>query len=72
MNVSRPALKPLAIAIALAGAAPAYAVQFEFDNGVKGSVDTTISYGVSRSAPKTPRAVVDRHRQRRHVAFRER
>ena len=46
MKVSRPALKPLALAIALA-AAPAYAVQFEFDNGVKGSVDTTISYGVS-------------------------
>ncbi|HLX22449.1 MAG TPA: DUF1302 domain-containing protein [Usitatibacter sp.] len=46
MKVSRPALKPLALAIALA-AAPAYAVQFELDNGVKGSVDTTISYGVS-------------------------
>ncbi|HEY2627548.1 MAG TPA: DUF1302 family protein, partial [Usitatibacter sp.] len=47
MKVSRPALKPLAIAIALAGTAPAYALQFEFDNGVKASVDTTISYGVS-------------------------
>ncbi|MFZ3324154.1 MAG: DUF1302 domain-containing protein [Usitatibacter sp.] len=46
MKVSRPALKPLALAIALA-AAPAYAVQFELDNGVKGSVDTTVSYGVS-------------------------
>ena len=46
MNVSRPALKPLALAVALA-AAPAYAVQFELDNGVKGSVDTTVSYGVS-------------------------
>ncbi len=43
----RPALKPLAIALALLGAAPAYALQFELDNGVRGSVDTTLSYGVS-------------------------
>ncbi|MGZ5036979.1 MAG: DUF1302 domain-containing protein [Usitatibacter sp.] len=47
MKASRPVAKPLALAIALAAAGPALAVQFEFDNGLKASVDTTISYGVS-------------------------
>ena len=45
--VFRPMLKPLALALALAGAGPALAFQFETDYGVKGSLDTTISYGVS-------------------------
>jgi hypothetical protein len=40
-------VKPLVIAIALAGAAPASAYQFNFDNGITGSVDTTLSYGIS-------------------------
>ena len=47
MKAFRPVAKPLALAVALAGAAPAFAVQFEFDNGLKASVDTTISYGIA-------------------------
>ncbi|HEX7606192.1 MAG TPA: DUF1302 domain-containing protein [Usitatibacter sp.] len=47
MKAFRPVAKPLALAVALAGAAPAFAVQFEFDNGLKSSVDTTVSYGIS-------------------------
>ena len=43
----RPAVKPLALAAALIGAPAAHALQFELGNGVKASVDTTISYGVS-------------------------
>jgi hypothetical protein len=40
-------VKPLALAVALLGAAPAFALQFEFDNGIKAQVDTTVTYGVS-------------------------
>jgi Protein of unknown function (DUF1302) len=47
MKSFRPVAKPLALAVALVGAAPAFAVQFEFDNGLKTSVDTTITYGIS-------------------------
>jgi hypothetical protein len=47
MKAFRPVAKPLALAVALAGAAPAFAVQFEFENGLKASVDTTISYGIA-------------------------
>ena len=43
----RPMLKPLVLALALAGAGPALAFQFETDYGIKGSLDTTVSYGVS-------------------------
>ena len=43
MKAFRPAVKPLALAIALLGAAPAFALQFEFQNGVKATVDTTIT-----------------------------
>lgn len=43
----RPMLKPLALALALAGAGPAVAFQFKMDNGLTGSVDTTLSYGLS-------------------------
>src|SRR5262252_7405819 len=47
MKVS-PALKPIALGIALAGAAPVYALQFSFDNpDIKLNVDTTVTYGVS-------------------------
>jgi hypothetical protein len=46
-SVFHPVAKPLALAIALLGAAPAFALQFEFDNGLKANVDTTLSYGVS-------------------------
>jgi hypothetical protein len=45
----RPAAKPLvlAMALALAGVAPAHALQFSFDNGITANLDTTVSYGVS-------------------------
>lgn len=43
----RPKARPLALAVALLGAAPAFALQFDFDNGVTTSFDTTISYGIS-------------------------
>src|SRR5262245_11358961 len=49
----RPAIKPLVAALALLGAAPAHALLWEMDNGLKVSVDTTISYGVSvRASPR--------------------
>lgn len=44
---SRPALKPLALATVLACATSAHAFQFKTENGISGSFDTTISYGVS-------------------------
>src|SRR5258708_37148951 len=47
MKAFRPAARPLALALALVGAAPAFAVSFEMENGVKGGLDTTISYGYS-------------------------
>lgn len=47
MKASRPALKPLALALALAGSTPAFALQFEFDNGLKANLDTTLTYGIS-------------------------
>ncbi len=43
----RTTLKPLVLALALAGAGPVLAVQFAMDNGLTGSVDTTLSYGLS-------------------------
>ncbi len=43
----RPTAKPLALALALLGAAPAYALQFSFDNGLQANLDTTVSYGIS-------------------------
>ena len=47
MKAFRPALKPLALAVALATPAGAHAFQKDFDNGAHLSVDTTVSYGVS-------------------------
>src|SRR5512142_2563940 len=50
----RPA-KPLVLALVLLGAAPAYALQFSFDNGIAASLDTTLSYGVSiRASGRDP------------------
>jgi hypothetical protein len=59
MKVSRPAWKPIALGIALAGAAPAYALQFSFDNpDIKLNVDTTVSYGISvRAASRDPQLI---------------
>ncbi len=54
-RVFRPAAKPLAVALALWGAAPAHALQFEFPNGIKANVDTTVSYGISvRASDRDP------------------
>ena len=51
----RPLLKPLVLALSLAGAGPALAIQFSLDNGLTGSVDTTLSYGISvRAASRDP------------------
>jgi hypothetical protein len=43
----RPAVKPLALAIALAGCGTAQAFKYEFANGVSASIDTVLSYGIS-------------------------
>lgn len=51
----RPAAKPLAVALALLGSAPAFALQFELPNGIRANVDTTVSYGVSvRASSRDP------------------
>ena len=51
----RPLLKPLALALAFAGAGPALAFQFNMDNGLAGSLDTTLSYGISvRAGSRDP------------------
>ena len=55
MKTAIPKARPLALAVALLGAVPAYALQFEFSNGIKTSVDTTISYGISvRASDRDP------------------
>src|SRR5438552_11615088 len=43
----RPTLKPLVLALSLLGAGSAHALQFNWGNDVKASIDTTISYGIS-------------------------
>ena len=40
-------LKPLVLALALAATGSAQALQFSWDNGIKASVDTTLTYGIS-------------------------
>ena len=47
MRPLRPAVKPLALAVAMLGAAPAFALQFDLPNGVRANIDTTVSYGIS-------------------------
>jgi hypothetical protein len=54
----RPMLKPLVLALAVAASGPAAAFQFDTDYGVKGSFDTTISYGVSVRASNRDNALV--------------
>jgi len=57
-RVFRPAAKPLAAALALLGAAPALALQFELPNGIKANVDTTVSYGISvRASERDPNLI---------------
>jgi uncharacterized protein DUF1302 len=58
MKAFRPALKPLALAVALATPAGAYAFQKDFDNGAHLSVDTTVSYGVSVRAENRDPALI--------------
>src|SRR5258708_11990623 len=54
-SVFRPAALPLALAFALAGATPAFALQWEMDNGLKVNVDTTVTYGISvRASDRDP------------------
>jgi hypothetical protein len=51
----RPTLKPLVLALALAGAGSAHALQFTFGPDVKASLDTTITYGISiRASDRDP------------------
>lgn len=54
----RPLLKPLAVSLAVAGMGPAFAFQFDLGNGIKGSFDTTASYGVSVRASSRDPALV--------------
>jgi hypothetical protein len=54
----RPLLKPLALALAVAGAGPAAAFQFDPGFGVKGSLDTTVSYGLSVRASERASSLV--------------
>ena len=67
----RPLPKPLVLALALAGAGPAAAFQFDTDYGVKGSFDTTVSYGISVRASDRE-LFAHRHRERRDDALGER
>jgi len=46
-NAFTPKVRPLVLAVALLGTAPAFAFQYDFGNGIRTSIDTTISYGVS-------------------------
>src|SRR5688572_17821924 len=54
----RPVAKPLAIAIALLGAAPALAFQFNLPGGATATVDTTLSYGYSVRAQERDRSLI--------------
>jgi hypothetical protein len=57
-RVYRPAAKPLAVALALWGAAPAHALQFELPSGLKAYVYTTVSYGISvRAQSRDPELI---------------
>lgn len=54
----RPVAKPLVLALALLGAAPAYALQWQLENGVGINLDTTLSYGISvRAADRDPHLI---------------
>ena len=57
---SRPAARPLAaaLALALAPVAPAFAMQFELNNGVKINLDTTLTYGIAiRASERDPNLI---------------
>jgi hypothetical protein len=46
-SAPRPLMKPLALALAFAAPGAALAFQYDLGNGITGSIDTTVSYGVS-------------------------
>ena len=54
----RPAVKTLALAIAMIASAPAIAFQLKFDNGISASIDTTLSYGISIRAQDRDPALI--------------
>jgi len=57
---SRPAARPMAaaLALALAPVAPAFAMQFELNNGVRINLDTTLTYGIAiRAAERDPNLI---------------
>ena len=54
----RHARKPLALAIALLGVTPAFALQFDLPGGATATVDTTLSYGYSVRASERDPALV--------------
>jgi len=57
-SVLRPKARPIAVAVALLGTAPAAAFQLEFDNGIRTSIDTTVSYGISvRTSDRDPQLI---------------
>jgi hypothetical protein len=56
----RTSARPLAaaLALALAPATPALAMQFEFGNGIKANLDTTVTYGISiRASERDPNLI---------------
>lgn len=57
-STSRPMLKPLVLALSLAGAGPALAFQFDTGSELKASLDTTVSYGISVRASDRDSALV--------------
>jgi hypothetical protein len=56
-RISRPSLRPLALALAIA-ATPAAAVQFDLPYGASASVDTTLSYGIAVRAQQRDPALI--------------
>ncbi len=58
MKAFRPAVRPLAAAVALLGAVPVYAMQFSLPNDIKLNVDTTVSYGIAIRAAERDSALV--------------
>ena len=53
-----PAIKASAVAVGLLLASAAQATQFTFDNGVSGSFDSTLSYGLSWRAQSPDRSLI--------------
>ncbi|MBC8021514.1 MAG: DUF1302 domain-containing protein [Burkholderiales bacterium] len=58
MKAFRPAVRPLAAAVALLGAVPVYAMQFSLPNDIKLNVDTTVSYGIAIRAADRDSALI--------------